>query len=270
MPCNDYLELISAHIDNEINKADERRLQSHLAGCSSCRALLDAYVQADSGLASLSVEAPEGLKDAVMKSLPKQAKKERHFGRYAGIGLAAAAALALVIGFSTRLPSLNAKKDAVREAPAAQDQYFYDTPELGAVNNAFDTFAATPAPTDAPAGMLDAAEDATEGASTRHFKRDGSASAQTVAVLENTDGRALPELDSLEPTACFSNADDLSELPIALPDVSEDGLYFIKVYEIDRESFLSIVETYEGELPLTYDDILLSPTVCIYVLTPAE
>lgn len=268
MPCSDYLELISAHIDNEISAADERRLQAHLAVCSDCRALLDAYVQADSGLASLTVDAPEGLKDAVMKNLPAQAKKERHIGRYLGLGLVAAAAIALAIGFSSKLPSLNTKKSADRklsavQAPQEAAELYNDSQNLS-----------MPLPEQGENAVIDSL-DAAETDSEKSVRRHGghtldAANAQSIAVLENTDRRALPELDGLEPTACFSNADDLPELPIALPDVFEDGLCFVNVYEIDRETFLSIVDAYEGVLPLTYDDSFQSPTVCLYVIFPAE
>lgn len=269
MPCSDYLELISAHIDNEISAADERRLQAHLAVCSDCRALLDFFVQADSGLASLAVDAPEGLKDAVMKNLPAQAKKERHIGRYLGLGLAAAAAIALAIGFSSKLPSLNTKKSADRslsskQAPQEANELYNDSQNLSIPlpEQREDTDTASLAPYEA----------APEQSTKRH--RDhmlDAANAQSVAVLENTDKRTLPELDGFMPTACFSDVDDFSEIcTVPLPDAFEDGLCFVNVYEIDRETFLSIIEAYEGELPLTYDDSFQSPTVCLYVIFPAE
>lgn len=267
MPCSDFLELISAHIDNEISDADECRLQAHLAVCSDCRALLNAYLQADSGLAFLAVDAPEGLKDAVMKNLPAQAKKERHIGRYLGLGLAAAAVIALAIGFSSKLPSLNTKKSTDRNLPTVQASQ-----EAAEVGNASQNLAMQlPEQGDTDATSSDAGEADAKSTKRHRDHTLDAANAQSVAVLENTDSRALPELDGFLPTACFSNVDDFSEIcTIPLPDASEDGLCFVNVYEIDRETFLSIVNAYEGVLPLTYDDSFKSPTVCLYVVSPAE
>ena len=47
MNCNDYLPLLSGHLDGENSPEEEQRLQAHLAQCANCRARLQAFERGD-------------------------------------------------------------------------------------------------------------------------------------------------------------------------------------------------------------------------------
>ena len=56
MNCQQTQELMSAHLDAELDVADEASLQSHLAGCAGCRAAL-AELEALQGRVSAQATA---------------------------------------------------------------------------------------------------------------------------------------------------------------------------------------------------------------------
>lgn len=47
MNCDVFRILISGHMDGANSKIEEKRLQEHLKGCRSCRALLEEYERND-------------------------------------------------------------------------------------------------------------------------------------------------------------------------------------------------------------------------------
>ena len=263
MSCDAYLELLQAHIDNESSAADEKRLQAHLAQCNDCRLLLSAYLQADAGLAALNEDAPAGLKDSILQSLPAQEKKSRHFGRYAGIILAAAAALTLVIGFGAKLPSLGAKKaesktDVVlqQKSDALQVYGFQESSNVSA------------SPTETP--TVPDADITKESSPSRHLTLIADELSQTTAIVFNRDRLSLVELEEIVPQETYYGVDDLSAICGPLADSFEEGLYDVCVYELDVETFLSVADTYENILPIVYADRFLSETVCLYLIVPTE
>ena len=96
MKCEDALLLISGHIDGENSLEEEQLLQAHLADCEACRAILQAWTEADQGIASLEEDAPADLCEKVMASIGAPKKKQRWWPV-----LATAAAVALVIGLGS-------------------------------------------------------------------------------------------------------------------------------------------------------------------------
>lgn len=128
MNCDEYLPLISGHLDGANSEFEERRLQEHLQICEDCRALLSLMEQNDALLKDSAAEPPADLTDRIMRQVrkekqPKKSTKKRWIP-IAASGLAAAALLTLV--FWGNLPvvkpsadAVNAKNTAVYESEAA-------------------------------------------------------------------------------------------------------------------------------------------------------
>lgn len=97
MHCEEALLLISGHLDNENTELEEARLQEHLQGCESCRQVLESFRLADSGLLSLTEEAPQNLSDRVMETIRGEARPQKRKNPWITV-VASAAAVALVVG----------------------------------------------------------------------------------------------------------------------------------------------------------------------------
>ncbi|MBQ3356638.1 MAG: zf-HC2 domain-containing protein [Clostridia bacterium] len=116
MKCEEYLPLISGHLDGENSEIEERRLQEHLKTCESCRALLSEMERNEALLKESIVAPPADLTERIMREVPKEKQTASHRGKrwipIAASGLAAAALLALVV--LTNLPFLGGagSKDA--------------------------------------------------------------------------------------------------------------------------------------------------------------
>ena len=96
MNCNDYLPLLSGHLDGENSPEEEQRLQAHLAQCANCRARLQAFERGDRLLRADTAVPPAGLTASILaaaaKTPQRPVKKPRraYWGGFA-TGLAAAA-----------------------------------------------------------------------------------------------------------------------------------------------------------------------------------
>lgn len=136
--CNEYLPLLSAHIDGMNSEIEERRLQQHLRSCAHCRERLRELEEADATLRAAKAEPPADLTGRIMaqvRSEPhKKAAPRRKYLSLGAAGLAAAAMLALVVFGNSTLPGLPAETaadstaaDALGIAPdeAVQDEAFY-------------------------------------------------------------------------------------------------------------------------------------------------
>lgn len=108
MRCEDALMLISGHLDGANTPEEEQELLAHVSACEACRGVLSAFEMTDTEIAALWEPAPAGLCEDVMAQIKKESKKRK---RRPWLGLAAAAALMLVIGVS-----------AVVDAPEHTDQ----------------------------------------------------------------------------------------------------------------------------------------------------
>lgn len=119
MSCEQYLELISGHIDGENSEAQERALQAHLEHCAHCRALLESYRQMEQGIAALTQEVPEGFAAGVLERLPVKRAARRRGAWLRPLFGAAAAALVLLIGLRL-LPEegVQEQKDALASESA--------------------------------------------------------------------------------------------------------------------------------------------------------
>ena len=102
MNCNDYLPLLSGHLDGENTPEEEQRLQAHLAQCADCRARLQAFERGDRLLRADSAVPPAGLTASILEAAAKtpqqKAKKPRRISwGWLATGLAAAAMVAFVL-----------------------------------------------------------------------------------------------------------------------------------------------------------------------------
>ena len=122
MNCDEYLPLISAHLDGANSEIEERRLQEHLYTCEACRALLSQMEQNDALLKSSAAVPPADLTERIMREVRKEQKasssgKKRIISMVTS-GLAVAALFGLVIWRG--LPFANPSKDIASVADAGR------------------------------------------------------------------------------------------------------------------------------------------------------
>ena len=96
MNCNDYLPLLSGHLDGENSPEEEQRLQAHLAQCANCRARLQAFERGDRLLRADTAVPPAGLTASILAAAaktPQRLVKKPCRAYWGGLatGLAAAA-----------------------------------------------------------------------------------------------------------------------------------------------------------------------------------
>jgi len=94
--CNDYLPLLSGHLDGENSPEEEQRLQAHLAQCADCRARLQAFERGDRLLRADTAVPPAGLTASILAAAaktPQRPVKKPCRAYWGGLatGLAAAA-----------------------------------------------------------------------------------------------------------------------------------------------------------------------------------
>ena len=116
MSCNEYLPLLSGHLDGTKSEAEEFRLQKHLASCKQCRRLLAQLEQTDALLLSSKAEPPADLAARIMSQVRNEPKRKKALRRtvrsVCAAGFAAAALLALVFFGDLKLPSLKLEGSA--------------------------------------------------------------------------------------------------------------------------------------------------------------
>ena len=114
--CNEYLPLLSGHLDGANSEAAESRLQKHLASCKQCRTLLAQLEQTDAMLLSSKTEPPADLAARIMTQVRNEPKRKKALHRtvrsVCAVGFAAAALLALVFFGDLKLPSLKQESSA--------------------------------------------------------------------------------------------------------------------------------------------------------------
>lgn len=119
MHCEEFVDLISGHIDGINSEIEEARLQEHLQQCEHCRTLLETYRSIDTLIAQEDALPPADLKINIMKAVKAEPKKHRsRKALFMGIssGIAAAACLAVII---ISIPKLKlTSNDSAAEADA--------------------------------------------------------------------------------------------------------------------------------------------------------
>jgi len=67
--CSEFIELISAYADGELTESDSKRVESHLASCEKCSALLELYREISVAEHESNAPAPDALRDGVMEKV---------------------------------------------------------------------------------------------------------------------------------------------------------------------------------------------------------
>ena len=106
MRCEEALLLISGRIDGANTKEEDALLQEHLDNCEECRTVLQAYLEADCGIADLTDAPSADFTAKVMAAIEKETalKTKKKFPPYLSL-LATAAAVALIIGLGAVRPT---------------------------------------------------------------------------------------------------------------------------------------------------------------------
>lgn len=102
MKCEDMLELISGRIDGENTPEEDQRLQAHLDTCEDCGNILQAYLEANHGIAPME-EPSADFTAKVMAAIGKEKAQKKKMATIMPL-LATAAALVLVIGMGAVRP----------------------------------------------------------------------------------------------------------------------------------------------------------------------
>lgn len=99
MNCDTALEMMSAMLDGELTQQEQQMLQAHLDACENCRAVYAELAAMDAALRDDQTEPPAALRGNVMAAIraEQKQKKTRHARSWLVAGLAAAAALALMV-----------------------------------------------------------------------------------------------------------------------------------------------------------------------------
>lgn len=75
--CHEIEALLSPYLDGELETADVRRVEAHLASCDVCRAVLEAMSAHDAALATSSAHRPEAEWDALAARVEQALDREQ-------------------------------------------------------------------------------------------------------------------------------------------------------------------------------------------------
>ena len=75
--CEYYREKISCLIDGELSPDETAELEAHIAECSECRALYDAFAAVSAALGGGMEEPPESIAPAVMQEVRAIADRKK-------------------------------------------------------------------------------------------------------------------------------------------------------------------------------------------------
>lgn len=226
MSCDDFLPLISAHLDGANSEIEERRLQEHLKTCEFCRTLLSQMEQNDTLLKANAAVPPADLTERIMREVRKEEKASSPRKRYiistVASGLAVAALLGLVIWKGR--PFANPSKDSASVVDAGKMLF-----------SALD-----PAVTAAPEMMAEEVESPRdiENAAIPNFQTaDGTAKGSSEKRQIVRDTPAAPVLVIWDAgTPNMLDGFDLAELPPYADAVPPQYPHFLTAVPMQRES----------------------------------
>ena len=131
--CSRYDELLNALVDGELNEAEMRRLDAHLATCADCRKYLRVLETIHEELAQELPEPPETLRKGIMYKI--SVEKKRRFGAFGRWAVSAAVFCIALLGVikltGNNLKSMSgvvaetAKSAAATMADAAAEGFDY-------------------------------------------------------------------------------------------------------------------------------------------------
>ncbi len=265
MNCDEIYELISLHIDGETTPEQESALQAHLAECESCRELLRAYEDIQSGVADLEVDPPERFAEGVMYRVSQEAggnggKKRRFAFGHATAFAAVAAALVILVGTGlVKLPNSTDNADGAPEAAydtAAQMEANADTTAALSVDGAMkaersgdavvtEDAEENTAQFSAPASydaLYDAVDDALDTAPEATAETEDAADSIEPAMGD----AAADQQDVYRATLSGCKAEDIPELAELTQDAEDPNTYHGTAAQV-REIIAAYRETYAAD-----------------------
>ena len=243
MSCDEIYELISLHIDGETTPEQEAALAAHLAECESCRALLRAYEDIQSGVTDLEVDPPERFAEGVMYRVSQEAggsggKMRRFAFGHATAFAAVAAALVILVG--TGLVKLPNSAESADSAPEAA----YDT--AAQMDDAADTTATLSVDETMKA---ERSSDAVVTEDAEESKAQFSAPASYDALYDAVDDAAEAETAEIAGDNCADSVEAATEAPAA----DEQNVYRATLSGCKPEDIPELADlTQDAEDPNTY------------------
>lgn len=118
--CQDYQELISRLLDGELTEAEQRDVERHIASCSDCAAMYEAFRALSQTIGEDPEEPPERLHEKIMADVRREALRRRQAPKRVRSLLAIAACAALVLLAAVNLPRMGSASTMSAAAPAGQ------------------------------------------------------------------------------------------------------------------------------------------------------
>ena len=123
--CQEYQELISRMLDEDLSKAERDALAEHIKRCPDCAAVYVAFRSLSESLSEDLVEPSPDLHEKIMADVRREAVRTRnsaqHHHRRWHTVMTAAACLLLVVAAAMSFPKIAGRKGA-QQAPAAVSQ----------------------------------------------------------------------------------------------------------------------------------------------------
>ena len=117
--CQEVQELISCLIDGELDEAQQRDVERHIASCEECRSMAEAFRAVSQTIAD-DRESPDArLHETIMADVRREALRRRQAPKRARSLLALAACAALVILAAANLPRMGKAQAPMTAASGA-------------------------------------------------------------------------------------------------------------------------------------------------------
>ncbi len=196
MGCNEYQELISRMLDEDLSSAEQAALHEHLAVCPECRALYESFQALSAAVGGELEDPPARLHANIMAEIRRaEIRKKNRISRPVKVLLTTAACLAVIVGLSLSRGLLQPKGSS-QSSPVLAGSNFFE--------------AARSMPAEAPqaaAGGYRFAENAEEEAASTDTTADPGQAAPYAAAAVADDDAGVPRYDLSDRLS----ADDLLE-----------------------------------------------------------
>ena len=102
--CQEYQELISRLLDDDLSAGEQSELERHIASCPDCRAMADAFRALSQTIGEDLEEPDERLHENIMADVRREALRRRQAPKRLHRILALAACAAVILLAATKLP----------------------------------------------------------------------------------------------------------------------------------------------------------------------
>lgn len=264
MQCDNYLPLLSGHLDSANSEIEERRLQKHLRACRHCRARL-AELEANDLLLREPTPEPIASVKAIMERVGREPRRRGHRRVASWVAVAATAAvLALALFGDMPLPlRAEAENAAEQETPRAENEAAqYDMADGAATDAAVGTpvggaatYSAVGTPVDGVAtfGTVEDKSEAAElarDAAKRAVPTDEAAADIPVAFVHNAASpTAYPDLEPVSAESLIAEEGlSLNDGAVRLlTDLAESDEVSVDAYLAPYDTFSALVTEWVGQ-----------------------